>query len=353
MQRVAEVSVEQGAARRPRRSAHRGRRRHRPGADQLAEQHHPPEARRHPHRRRFGHGAQPDDQEGLRRRHRRHQLRPGGDRALRLCARIELGPHPGGDGRMDGRAARRQGQRASSIAASPARRSRPSSQEGYEKVLKKYPGHQGRRLLQRRIRARAGAVRRRGAARRQPAGRRHPDPGLRLRRHPGAARMPAVRSSRSSASPTTSRRSTCAETEGAKCILGSNPAYLSSEAIKLAVEILDTASRPERALDPGRGRLPHHRRRSRASSIPGAKMQKIEIGKNAFPDQAPGPDAADHARLGRDHRRGSGRHATKVLPRRAPPAARRPGGVLVLQGMAPWTSSTSPACRSAMAASSR
>ena len=38
---------------------------------------------------------------------------------------------------------------------------------------------------------------------------------------------------------------TCAETEGAKCILGSNPAYLSSEAIKLAVEILDTGKRPE------------------------------------------------------------------------------------------------------------
>ena len=38
--------------------------------------------------------AQPDDQEGLRRRHRRHQLRPGGDRALRLRARIRLEPDP-------------------------------------------------------------------------------------------------------------------------------------------------------------------------------------------------------------------------------------------------------------------
>jgi ribose transport system substrate-binding protein len=80
---------------------------------------------------------------------------------------------------------------------------------------------------------------------------------------------------------------TCAQTPGAKCILGSNPAYLSSEAIKLAVEILDTGKRPsERTVsvkgdfvttDPFESQL-----------YPGAKMIKILVGENAFPDQAPG-----------------------------------------------------------------
>lgn len=80
---------------------------------------------------------------------------------------------------------------------------------------------------------------------------------------------------------------TCAQTEGAKCILGSNPAYLSSEAIKLAVEILDTGTRPANrevvvngdfvTTTPFESKL-----------YPGTKMQKIEVGTNAFPDQAPG-----------------------------------------------------------------
>ena len=80
---------------------------------------------------------------------------------------------------------------------------------------------------------------------------------------------------------------TCAQTQGAKCILGSNPAYLSSEAIKLAVDILDTGKKPaERSVsvkgdfvttDPFESKL-----------YPGTKMIKIAIGENAFPDQAPG-----------------------------------------------------------------
>jgi ribose transport system substrate-binding protein len=80
---------------------------------------------------------------------------------------------------------------------------------------------------------------------------------------------------------------TCAETEGARCILGSNPAYLSSEAIKLAVEILDTGERPaERSVvvkgdfvttDPFESKL-----------YPDAKMLEIKVGENAFPDQPPG-----------------------------------------------------------------
>jgi ribose transport system substrate-binding protein len=80
---------------------------------------------------------------------------------------------------------------------------------------------------------------------------------------------------------------TCAQTEGAKCILGSNPAYLSSEAIKLAVEILDSGKKPaDRSVsvkgdfvttDPFESQL-----------YPGTKMIKIKVGENAFPDQAPG-----------------------------------------------------------------
>jgi ribose transport system substrate-binding protein len=80
---------------------------------------------------------------------------------------------------------------------------------------------------------------------------------------------------------------TCAQTEGAKCILGSNPAYLSSEAIRMAVDILDGKPKPADrhilvngdflSTDPIKSEL-----------YPEAVMQKIEIGKNAWPDRPPG-----------------------------------------------------------------
>ena len=80
---------------------------------------------------------------------------------------------------------------------------------------------------------------------------------------------------------------TCAQTEGAKCILGSNPAYLSSEAIKLAVDILDTGKRPAERSVSVKGDFvtttPFD-----SKLYPGTKMQVIKIGENAFPDQAPG-----------------------------------------------------------------
>ena len=82
------------------------------------------------------------------------------------AARLRLGPHPGGAGRVDGQAARRQGQRH--------RRPRPrrradlgAAAERLRDGAGQISRHQGGRLLQRRICARAGAVRRRGAARRQ------------------------------------------------------------------------------------------------------------------------------------------------------------------------------------------
>ncbi len=80
---------------------------------------------------------------------------------------------------------------------------------------------------------------------------------------------------------------TCAQTEGAKCILGSNPAYLSSEAIRMAVDILDGKPKPADrhilvngdflSTDPIKSEL-----------YPEAVMQKIEIGTNAWPDRPPG-----------------------------------------------------------------
>ena len=79
----------------------------------------------------------------------------------------------------------------------------------------------------------------------------------------------------------------CAKNDKAKCILGSNPAFLSSEAIKLAVDILDGKPKPADrhvlvygdflSTDPIKSEL-----------YPDAVFQKIEIGKNAFPDRPPG-----------------------------------------------------------------
>jgi ribose transport system substrate-binding protein len=79
----------------------------------------------------------------------------------------------------------------------------------------------------------------------------------------------------------------CLETPGAKCILGANPAWLSSEALKLAVDILETGEKPaDRQVvvradfittDPFSSKL-----------YPEAKMQKMETGKTVFPDLPPG-----------------------------------------------------------------
>ena len=79
---------------------------------------------------------------------------------------------------------------------------------------------------------------------------------------------------------------TCVRTPGAACILASNPAYLSAEALKLAVAILDGKVPPSKHVfvhapllttDPMTSKL-----------YPDEVMEKIEIDKNAFPDLAPG-----------------------------------------------------------------
>ena len=117
-------------------------------------------------------------------------------------------------------------------------------EDGYMAVLDEVSRHRGDRQLQRRIRPRPRAGRRREPSGRPPRGRRHPDAGLRHRRHQGAAgRRPQGRPGhrlllqrrRDRPAPRPKARS---------CILGSNPAFLSSEAIKLAVDILDGKPKP-------------------------------------------------------------------------------------------------------------
>ncbi|MCX5477548.1 substrate-binding domain-containing protein [Kaistia geumhonensis] len=82
---------------------------------------------------------------------------------------------------------------------------------------------------------------------------------------------------------------TCAQTEGAACILGSNPAYLSSEAIKLAVDILDGKPKPaDRHILVNGDFLATNGGEWTSTLYPDAVIQKIEIGKNAWPDRPPG-----------------------------------------------------------------
>src|SRR5436190_1538681 len=83
--------------------------------------------------------------------------------------------------------------------------------------------------------------------------------------------------------------STCAKTEGASCILGSNPAFLSSEAIKLAVDILDGKPKPaDRHILITGDFLATNGGAWKSELYPDATIQKIEVGKNAFPDGPPG-----------------------------------------------------------------
>jgi ribose transport system substrate-binding protein len=79
----------------------------------------------------------------------------------------------------------------------------------------------------------------------------------------------------------------CIGTEGAKCILGANPPYLSAEAIKLAVAILDGAKPADKHVlfnSPGLATdLP-----AGAKYAPDSTVVKLEKGRNVFPDLAPG-----------------------------------------------------------------
>jgi ribose transport system substrate-binding protein len=79
---------------------------------------------------------------------------------------------------------------------------------------------------------------------------------------------------------------TCAQTPGAACILTSNPPYLSAEALKLAVSILDGNVPAQKHIFVGSPFLTTDPMPSKV--FPDAVIEKIEIGKNAFPDLAPG-----------------------------------------------------------------
>lgn len=79
---------------------------------------------------------------------------------------------------------------------------------------------------------------------------------------------------------------TCLQTEGASCILGSNPGWLGAEAIRLAVDILD-------------GNVPEDRHvlvysdflatnDFTSEKYPDVGIQRLELGVNAFEDAPPG-----------------------------------------------------------------
>ena len=87
-------------------------------------------------------------------------------------------------------------------------------------------------------------------------------------------------------SPFNLTTTTCVETKGAQCILAPNPAYLSAEALKLAVAVLDGAKPPEKHILLHDAFLTTDPQPSKR--FPDAKMDKIEVGKTAFPDLAPG-----------------------------------------------------------------
>jgi len=79
----------------------------------------------------------------------------------------------------------------------------------------------------------------------------------------------------------------CVNTPGAKCILGANPPYLSAEAIKLAVEILDGKKPADKHIlfnSPGLATDTP----ANVNYAPGSSVVKLEAGKNVFPDLAPG-----------------------------------------------------------------
>jgi len=78
----------------------------------------------------------------------------------------------------------------------------------------------------------------------------------------------------------------CLKTPGATCVLGANPPYLSAEALKLAVAVLDgnkPAGKTVLLDNPLLTNAPND-----GKFLPGTKLAAIELGKSAFPEYAPG-----------------------------------------------------------------
>ncbi len=160
-------------------------------------------------------------------------------------------------------------------------------ENGYLEVLKKYPdievigNYNGEYALGP---EQAGVASLLAA---HPRGRRHPDPGLRHRRHQGApGRRPPDRSGHRLLLQRRRDRLRSRPKAPSASSAPTRP-ILSSEAIRLAVDILDGKPKPADrhvlvnadflSTDPIKSEL-----------YPEAVMQKIEIGKNALPDLSPG-----------------------------------------------------------------
>ncbi len=79
----------------------------------------------------------------------------------------------------------------------------------------------------------------------------------------------------------------CAEEPGLKCLIYTHPPYLSAEALKLAVDILDGATPPDTTVM-RRLPAPDDRVIEGDKFSEGSTFEKLEIGKNVFPDLPPG-----------------------------------------------------------------
>lgn len=80
---------------------------------------------------------------------------------------------------------------------------------------------------------------------------------------------------------------TCAKTAGAQCIIAGNAPYLGALAVRIAVDVLDGKPPADKTTYSSTPYLT-----TKVMPLPGAsgdvKLEKIELGKNAFPDLAPG-----------------------------------------------------------------
>ena len=156
----------------------------------------------------------------------------------------------------------------------------------FEKVLGYLPRHRDRRLLDLQLRARRRAGRRREPAGRKPRDRRHPDRRLRHRRHPGAQGCrPAARAD----------RHVRLQRLGDRLRHGAGPEVPRLHPSALSVGGRDQAGRRRarrqaagQQADRERLSAADHRPRQSAISQPGAVFEKIEVGKNVFPDLPPG-----------------------------------------------------------------
>jgi ribose transport system substrate-binding protein len=80
--------------------------------------------------------------------------------------------------------------------------------------------------------------------------------------------------------------SACAKEAGLKCFIYTHPPYLSADAIKMAVDILDGHPPANKLVENDYPRLTTDVVKGDFS--PGAVFEKLEVGKNVFPDLPPG-----------------------------------------------------------------